>query len=165
MAVRIHAAAHDQAQAVGGEFDQVMFAQQARIGGKQRARLRIFDMFFDAKQAFLAHQAEEVVEHRQQVDVILLRILGTLQQAHRITQRGFYYLGRVGRDECAQRAAADDQQFIRLPQREDLAVRQHETTEHAGKDHEGADEDQHIRSGIRSPLLRALVLSASEPKS
>jgi hypothetical protein len=84
--------------------------------------LRVLDVRLHPQHALLAHHAEDVVQQGQQVDVILFAVGRPLHQAGRVAQRRLDDLAGVGREEGADRAAEDDQQFIGLPQRQQLPM-------------------------------------------
>ena len=58
---------------------------------------------------------------------------------------GLHDLGRIAGQERAERRAHDDDDFARMPQREQVPAFQHEAAEHADDDDDGADDLNHSR--------------------
>ena len=79
--VRRDAADDDHLGGVGQEVDGLVAGEELRIAREDRALARILEVRFERHHARLLHQLEDLKEHRQQIDVVLLRCAGAGQRA------------------------------------------------------------------------------------
>ena len=71
--VRRDAADDDHLDRVGQEVDRLVAGQELRVLAQDRALLRILEVRFERHHARLLHLLEQLVQHRQQVDVVVGR--------------------------------------------------------------------------------------------
>ncbi len=140
---RIHIAGDHEAQVVTDELHDVMIVGNQRMLGEYRALGGFVDFPFQSHHALAAGQIEQFVHQSEQRQVMRLGVLGSFEQLWDSSPGLLDDAYRVGNDECAERSSANDQQFGRLPDRQQLAAMDHESTQHAAEQHDESDNQVH----------------------
>ena len=141
--VRLGIADDDEARVVAGECCQRLVVEHLRKGGEDRGFRRIVDMGLDAAAAVEAKLAHEHVEHGEHVKMITL--LGRLVEDgldHRLASV-LDRVDRVGDDERAERRAADDDEFPRLPHNVKVATHRGKASQDAAERNNHTDDEIH----------------------
>ena len=118
----------------------VMVVEDQRALLEHFALRRLLDHALQAHHAFLARERQQLVHHREQVEVVLLLVARAFQQRD---EAAGHLLGdphRVGDDQRADRGAADDQQLGRLPQSPQLPAVHGEPPQDATENDDDADD-------------------------
>ncbi|MNT41761.1 hypothetical protein D3C72_1781350 [compost metagenome] len=99
-------------------------------------------MVFQRHEAFAAGLVEQFVHQAEDIDVVLLLVARALEHADHGLQRLLDRLGRGADQERTQRGTADDDQFVRLPQRPKAAVCAEVAAQHADDDDQESNDDE-----------------------
>jgi hypothetical protein len=130
---------------VGGELGELL---------EERALLRPFDMALDRQHALGLGQLEDRVHQAEQLEIVLLGVLGALEgRADALAGVGEHVLG-VGDDEGADRGAEDDQVLEGLPEHPEVPAAAGVAAADAAQHHQPADDRKH--ADPRSPERRRL---------
>ena len=137
------AARRQQAQIVGDEFGQVVVGEELGILAEDLAGLRFIDIGFKRHHALLARLDQQVIEQREGVHVVLLLVLGALQHFGNRGESSFHDFHRISDHEGAKGRAANNNQFIGLPQSRKFTVGQNEAAGDAAEHDDDADDEEH----------------------
>ena len=103
---------NDKAQRVADQVDQRSVFQQARIIGKDRRGIRIFDMRLDRDGSLDAEHLHQLRHKENGVEKILLFPAWPFEDFNEATTERFQLRTRVADDERADSCAADDEHFV-----------------------------------------------------
>jgi hypothetical protein len=92
---------------------------------------RILDDALQAHHAFLAGDGQQLEHHREQFQVMTLFVRRALEQLGDAAADALGHADRIGDDQRTDGGAADDEQFIGLPKRAEMAAVHREAPEHA----------------------------------
>ncbi len=140
-----HAADDDHLDGVGEEVERLVPRQELRVLGEDGAVLRVLEVPLERHDAGLLREPEQLVEHRQQIGVVLLAEARLHRLAHLLHQL-HHRRHRCADQELADGRAEDDEELVRLVQQGDLAVVHDVAAEHRADHHEDADDDHHRRT-------------------
>ena len=119
---------------------------------KQLALVRVLDMAFELQKPFGARQLEQLVQHAEELEIVLLGIARSLHRLAESLGGSGQHRSRVADDEGAHRGADDDQRLERLHQHEDMAAHQDVTAENASQNDDDANDKEHFGPGKRDAL-------------
>ena len=123
------AAVNELLEPLHQEVERVMALGDARVLGEERALGAVVDVVLERQNALAPHDAEELVEELQEVEVVLLLRCGVLEAAlDRAEQPGARLAGRGGEDGADGRAT-DDDELVRLDQHRQRAAGHGEAAE------------------------------------
>ncbi|MNN28806.1 hypothetical protein D3C81_1423870 [compost metagenome] len=121
----------------------MMVGQHLGIVGEDRAVLGIFDMLLQRHEAFATRLVEQFVEQAEHVQVVLALVLRALERTGHGPEGLLDRLVWRAHQERAQGRAANDDQFIGLPERSQPTVGADVAAEHTDDDDKQADKDEH----------------------
>jgi hypothetical protein len=137
----------DEGKGVADQRDQRLVAQQTRELGEQRRRLGIGDMRFERHRAFGAQQLHQARDQHDRIDVVLLGVLGALEDLAERRAQALQLVHRVAGHDGADRGAADDQHLVRdgVHDGSQGTAGEGEAAEHHHQQDDDTDRSKHCR--------------------
>jgi hypothetical protein len=120
--VRRDARRDDDLEVVADEVQEVLLLRDGRELPEQRALIGVLDVRLDGDEPLLADLGEHLVQQRQQLEVMLLAVIGRPEDGADAAGDLRDDLGRRGDEERADGRAADDHELRRLEQDGEVPV-------------------------------------------
>ncbi len=139
----LDAAGDGGAQGVADKVAGVMVIEELGVVFEDGAFLGLFDVHFDAEQAFFADLVEELVHHFEGAEVAFLVELGTFEDGQKAGDDALDDVDRVGHEQGAGGGANEDEQLGRLHEDEYVSLLHEEAADDCSEDNENAYDGEH----------------------
>src|ERR1017187_1619635 len=139
----VHHSGCCRAQGVADELADVFVAHDGRGGGQNLALRRLLDVALNGGQPVLAGMVAQVVQHLQRLQVTLLAVRGTLKDPADALCYLLQNMKRIGDQSRSHGRPADDEQFGRLKQDQNIPFFKKVTSENCCDNYQNSDYREH----------------------